>query len=742
MSGDLNVALRITARDDGSKVVSNSLKEVAKATENVNKANAQADNTSKSWSQNSSKGAKVVSDSLKAVAKSTEEAARSTNKLADEQKRANDSAVVGSRTLTEEYRRSASARETLGIRAERTIQREIQQTEAAYNRLARSGTMSAQEQARAYTAMKSKVGELRREMAGLNGDMKTGSSFLQNTMSIIGGVTAGSALLHKPVSQQMSYSEKLADMSNTAFSDRTIEGRIAGKKELDSAITNAVNESGGTVDMATDSLNELFKSGQFSKDSAMNLLPTIQKFAVATKTDPADLIKLVTALKANFKISDADMPKALDMATAGGHKGSFELKDMAHWLADQLPVANSQLGMSGLKDYARIIALNQSSALVTGSSDKAGNNTSNLLGKLVSSDTENNFKSHYQIRSESTGKKLSVAGYLTEQRERGVDPIVAFNGLIDKTFEGNKEYQKLLARSKTAKGKEKEEILKAMETIIEGSVISQIIPDKESRQALIGYRNKEFVDDVYDATVNKSNGEGDKSHAVMMNEASLKAQQLESQKQLSENRSFESFNNTLGDVSSKLAEYAKAYPGLTDYVTKATYAFGTLAAMGAAALVVNRATSGSGSSWLAELFSSGSKTGGSNILGAVGRFFGVAGSAFMAYDHVKDTDLMTGRRSTDNQVRAEADIKDRNLDPNGWRASTSRQMAKAPTFWDAADEMMNWFSGNGSSPVALNNAMPQSNYPANINIKTELKLNERVLAESVNSVNVRDANRR
>ena len=739
MSGDLNVALRITARDDGSKVVSNSLKEVAKATENVNKANAQADNTSKSWSQNSSKGAKVVSDSLKAVAKSTEEAARSTNKLADEQKRANDAAVVGSRTLTEEYRRSASARETLGIRAERTIQREIQQTEAAYNRLARSGTMSAQEQTRAYTAMKSKVGELRREMAGLNGDMKTGSSFLQNTMSIIGGVTAGSALLHKPVSQQMSYSEKLADMSNTAFSDRTVEGRIAGKKELDSAITNAVNKSGGTVDMATDSLNELFKSGQFSKDSAMNLLPTIQKFAVATKTDPADLIKLVTALKANFKISDADMPKALDMATAGGQKGSFELKDMAKWLAEQLPNASSQLGMSGLKDYARIIALNQSSALVTGSSDKAGNNVSNLLGKLVSTDTENNFKSHYKIRSESTGKTLSVAGYLAEQRGRGVDPIVAFNGLIDKTFEGNKEYQKLLARSKAAKGKEKDEILKAMETIIEGSVISQIIPDKESRQALIGYRNKEFVDDVYDTTVNKSNGEGDKSHAVMMNEAALKAQQLESQKQLSENRSFESFNNTLGDVSLKLAEYAKAYPELTDAVTKAGYTFGTAAAVVGAGLIINRATSGGGSSWLAELFSSGAKSGGGNILGALGRVFGVAGSVYMAYDHVKDTDFMTGRRSADNQVRIDADLKKRGLDPNSPEAQLSGQFAKMPTFWDVWDD---WFGGKSTSPAVLNNAMPQSNYPANINIKSELKINERVIAEAVNSVNVRDANRR
>ncbi|MGK0740252.1 phage tail tape measure protein, partial [Yokenella regensburgei] len=40
----------------------------------------------------------------------------------------------------QEYRRQAQARETLGIRSEQSIRREISQTLAAYNRLSRSGT--------------------------------------------------------------------------------------------------------------------------------------------------------------------------------------------------------------------------------------------------------------------------------------------------------------------------------------------------------------------------------------------------------------------------------------------------------------------------------------------------------------------------------------------------------------------------------------------------------------------------
>lgn len=456
MSGDLNVALRITARDDGSKVVSNSLKDVAKATETVNKSNAQADNTAKSWSQNSSKGAKVVSDSLKAVAKSTEEATRATNKLADEQKRANDTAVSGSRTLTEEYRRSASARETLGIRAERTIQREIQQTEAAYNRLARSGTMSAQEQTRAYSAMKSKVGELRREMAGLNGDVKTGSSFLQTGMSIAGGVAAGSALLSGPAFRQMSYDRKLASLSNTAFNERGVKGRIAGKTELNAAAENAVKQGGGTMDQAADTLGVLLGSGAVDAKSAISMLPTIQKAATATNANPEDLANIAIALKRNFNIGEKDLPRALDLAVSAGQEGSFELADMAKFLPQQLAVAG-KMGMRGFDDYITILAANQAAATTAGTSSEAGNNLVQLLNKITSKDTSN-----AAANIKLNGKGIDLAGSLAAAREKGINPIDAFMGIVDKVIKGDKGYQKLQTKLKTATGAEREETIAAM----------------------------------------------------------------------------------------------------------------------------------------------------------------------------------------------------------------------------------------------------------------------------------------
>lgn len=62
------------------------------------------------------------------------------------------------------WRRMAEARETLGIRAERTIRDELRQTQAAYEHLASSGALSGNEQARAAEAARSKVAALRREL--------------------------------------------------------------------------------------------------------------------------------------------------------------------------------------------------------------------------------------------------------------------------------------------------------------------------------------------------------------------------------------------------------------------------------------------------------------------------------------------------------------------------------------------------------------------------------------------------
>ncbi|MGL9773187.1 MAG: hypothetical protein ACR5LG_02420 [Sodalis sp. (in: enterobacteria)] len=86
-----------------------------------------------------------------------------------------DSATLSIRRLSEQFRRLSQARETLGLQGERHLQREIQRTQAAYQRLARSGTLSASEQVRAYDRMQTSIARRRQEMAGPSASNAAGS---------------------------------------------------------------------------------------------------------------------------------------------------------------------------------------------------------------------------------------------------------------------------------------------------------------------------------------------------------------------------------------------------------------------------------------------------------------------------------------------------------------------------------------------------------------------------------------
>ncbi|MBO9157361.1 MAG: phage tail tape measure protein, partial [Escherichia coli] len=102
-------------------------------------------------------GSKVLKQALQGISRDTKAAQKTDDELAKSRQQNSTTAIRASRSLIEEYRRASSARSTLGIRSERDIQREIQQTMAAYNRLTRTGMLSANEQNRAFRAMTDRV---------------------------------------------------------------------------------------------------------------------------------------------------------------------------------------------------------------------------------------------------------------------------------------------------------------------------------------------------------------------------------------------------------------------------------------------------------------------------------------------------------------------------------------------------------------------------------------------------------
>lgn len=117
---------------------------------------------------------KSITRSLRETVKETQKAEQAQEKLNRRQKTTAQDAISQGRARTEDMKRQSRAYETLGIRSERAIQREISQTIAAYNRLARSGMMSADEQARAFDRMRQRVGQLRGEMKQMS-NMKLGN---------------------------------------------------------------------------------------------------------------------------------------------------------------------------------------------------------------------------------------------------------------------------------------------------------------------------------------------------------------------------------------------------------------------------------------------------------------------------------------------------------------------------------------------------------------------------------------
>lgn len=526
---------------------------------------------------------KVLKKTLQDTVKQTADAAKASEKLGDTDSKSAEKGIKASRSLQAELKRQASARSTLGVRSEQDIQREIQQTQAAYLRLTRSGVMSANEQGRAFSAMTDKVSRLKNELNGANHSMtglQRARMLGSGAAAVVGGITAASAVLAQPVRNQMSYDGRIAKMANKAYSERGVEGRLEGKKELGGVIKNAVNVGGGTKESAAETLDALLDSGAVEMDSAKTLLPVIQKYATATGADPKDLANIVISLKRSFGIQDKDIGKALNMSIVGGEKGSYELPDMAKALPEQLALAKS-LGMSGLDDYATLLGVNQGAAITAGTSSQAGTNIINLLAKINSKDAAN-----AAARIKYNGKGIDLPGSLAAAKEKGMNPIDAFMGIVDKVVANDPAYQKLEAKLKTAKGEERKQVLESMSKLLEGSAIGTIIADQQALLGLLGYRgNKEYVQDVIKESnkqrdLKPGEGAGDINFAVVSEGNDFKTGQFNNAKDFAEMDAIKPLSDILGTLSKNLTEYSREYPGLTTAVVGATDG---IKAMGAAA---------------------------------------------------------------------------------------------------------------------------------------------------------------
>lgn len=482
----------------------------------------------------------------------------------------------------------ASARETLGVRSEHKIQQEINHTIAAYNRLKRSGTATSRELARAAEATRSKIAGLNAEMGKTTWGQRLGN--VGTAIASVGaGMAAGAMVMAQPMKKEMDYDRRLAMVSNTAFSDRDVAGRIAGKKELHDAVKSAVETGGGTKEEALGALDKLLASGTVKAETAMKLLPTLQKGAVATGASTEDLSAIAISAMQQFGISEDQIGAVLDKAVAAGQAGNFELADMARWLPQQMAAAKSA-GLSGMDGFEALLVANQQARVTAGTSDEAGNNLVNLLAKLTSKETADRF-SKLEIKGKD-GKThgIDFIKSMENEKKQGKNSIEAFGSIMDMVVGEDKRYQALKAKLKTAKKEEQQALIEQMTNLVEGTAIGQIISDRQALMALLGIRNNVELGKQVKEEVTNSEGATDKSHKVVMSTNSAKVEQAKNAVEFAQMEGMKSFNNALGDAATKLAEYAKAYPYLTSTVTTAgtvitALSTAAIAASGALALL-------------------------------------------------------------------------------------------------------------------------------------------------------------
>lgn len=739
MAGNFKVGMTLTAKDEASQVLEKGQKQVIKATEGVTKA---------------------------------------TRKAGAEQKRTGQESINSTKKAAKEIQRAARARETLGIRAEREIRREIYLTVASYNRLARAGFESAQEQERAMQATREKARALKRELDGVTqaqmkmaktpviperGRFARAAAFGGNAVTIGGGIAAGAAIMAQPVKRQMSYERQLAMMANTAFSDGGLEGRRAGLEQMKSSIRNAVTYGGGTKEDAAETLDALLKDG-ISFETASKWLPELMKYATASGASATDLAKVMIKGKKTFGFRDEDISTVLNMAIAAGKEGSFELNDMARWLSQQMGAA-SAAGMKGKDDFVKILALNEAAAITAGSSDEAGNNVVNLLAKLTSKDIET-----AAAGINYNGKGIDFSGTLTEARENGLNPIDALSSLIDKIVASDKRYQELQKKLASARDKgEQTAVYDSMTTLLEGFGVGKLVADRQALMALLAYRNNpEYRKKVEDAinqqrTLPEGQRAGDVDFKFISDTNDFKTGQAKNTIEFSQMDGVKKLADASGTVADAITWAGKEFPGLTTSVVTATTA---IKAMTAAAVT-----------FAGLKFITGNKTSGeadkpddigdtaskvkdisevaSGNQGRLGKIMGAAGKIATIYAGYDAAEELYGavvgdtiKNFTDNHGLFFADDGSLFFTREGMLKRDNELKAAADAL--PSPEQVNKAAGNTTPESASRQPgrITQPEYlthwgpPASpINFTTQLVLDGQVVAEAVNKYNLQDGNR-
>ncbi|ELL7737330.1 phage tail tape measure protein [Salmonella enterica] len=542
------------------------------------------DNASRDMARVLRDGVKQATDATRAAErqgdaqkKAATDATQAEKQHAETQRKDSRENISASRRQVEEYRRSARARETLAIRSERAIQREIDRTTAAYNRLSRSGTLTAREQSRAYTAMKNKVAALNGEMGNLTRLERVRMAGGQ-IGAVAGGITAAALPFVAPVKNQMAYEHSQANLANTAFYQQDAEGRLARLPELNALIHDAIVQGGGTKDNAQAATGRLLNT--FSFDEIKTRLPFLQQVSSGTGVSGETLGDISNALRRHLGVDSAeDLKRAINMMVASGQAGGVELADIARILPGQLEQAG-RAGLRGLDGLAQLLSADQVSLTTSGSVDEAGAQVNALLQRIYGNRAEMAAQ-----RIKIGGKGIDLHGTLAQAQLHGMSPLDALVGLSDRIIDHDPKIRSLRKKLNSGKLSDSEaaSTRDALQTM-ENDWLTKLLGDPYSVRAMTALRNQRQARADNLALTQRQRDLPDGQGAAEVNfqtisgTSDFKTDQAKSLRELSQMDAMKPVADAAGKFADVVAEFNQKFPGLSQAAESASLAIQSMTA--------------------------------------------------------------------------------------------------------------------------------------------------------------------
>ena len=472
-----------------------------------------------------------------------------------------------------------------GIRSEREIQREIAQTQAAYHRLARSGTASQNDLARAAVATKNKIRELNNELnQGIETQSKWGAGLSKvgrfGAATAAGGMAAYSSLKpamdnQKQLQSNMNQVARNAWVADASKSPEWIAKQ--GVAEVRALAESWIKQSGGTADAALGFMNAQMAQGlSFDEIKADRGRGYAGMTAMAQngQYDFDGAASLYSVFK-NAGLSGDKVSRAVEKTIQSGLDGKFEIADVVRE-APALLSGMSKAGMTVDKDLDYMLAWMQSAANKSGSNSEAANNLSNTIAKASSSDLQNKVKK---------ALNLDWKAEVLKGQGNGENSVQVLARLLNDRLSRDAEYQKY--KQAADKGNARAAI---QADTIRSMLVSKVMPDLQAQSGLLAAMDIAQMQKYMQSTQGTGGNKIDRINQARMQDMGAQQEKNQSLALLHQ----DALMNPLNALETKFTALAAEFPNVTEAL-KALAAAATAAALAQGAMnVLNKAGGGAG----------------------------------------------------------------------------------------------------------------------------------------------------